>query len=105
VLNLSDAPNLTLEELSRAGNPFDVNYGYLDPVSEVQVFNGAIGKDGEIICCGDFVKITPSFNEVRTDMINFYVGWVSYKGGGAQGFPLPNLSPPPLKSINYKTIL
>ena len=64
MLNLPDAPGLTLGALRTAGIPFDICCGCLNPVNGVQVFDGVIGQHGEMICSGDFIKISSSFKEI-----------------------------------------
>ncbi len=73
-LDLPDAPDVTLSTLDRAARPFCVHYDGWNLEDSVEVFNGVIGQNGELICDGDFVKLASSFSPVSFVYINEEVG-------------------------------
>lgn len=54
-LSSPDAIGISLGHLSP---PFQVHYGELVPEGKVEIFQGVIGQDGELIHVGDYVKLS-----------------------------------------------
>ena len=68
ILNLHDAPDIPICDLPLQSQLFTVHIGHIRLDDWVREFHGVIGSDGDLVNCGDYVKLQARNHQVCVDV-------------------------------------